>query len=152
MRFIRSLLPLAAIALALGTGTPSVAQGKTAVLLAQAVSAQEANKRGDDAYDRKDYAEAMRWYREAAAQGYALGQANIGYLYSKGLGVPPNDKEAVFWYRLAAGQGQREAQYNLGLRYEGGRGVPKDIGQARYWIQKSAAAGDADAQKWLQTH
>jgi hypothetical protein len=142
----------AATLMALGASVPAGAQTDASTQLAQAVSPADANRRGDDAYERKDYAEAMRWYRQAADQGYALGQANIGFLYAKGLGVPQNLAESVRWYRMAAEQGQIEAQHNLALKYERGEGVAKDMAQARYWMEKSAAGGDAHAQQWLREH
>jgi TPR repeat protein len=152
MRSYLMLAPAAALLLALGPAAPVAAETVKPVVVAQTTSPAEANRRGDAAYDRKDYAEAMRWYRQAAAAGYALGEANVGYLYSQGLGVPQNDTEAVRWYRMAAEKGQREAQYNLGIRYAAGRGVPKDLTQARGWMEKSAANGDAKAQQWLKAH
>ncbi len=152
MRPFVLLAPVAALLLVLGAGLPAGAQNNPRTEIAQNVSGAEANKRGDDAYERKDYAEAMRWYRISAQQGYPTGEANIGYLYAKGFGVPQNWEEAVYWYRLAAEHGQREAQHNLALRYQNGEGVAKDMGKARYWMQKSAAQGDDDAQKWLREH
>lgn len=149
-RFI--LAPAAALLLVLCAGFPAGAQNNSPTQLAQNESGADANRRGDDAFDRKDYVEAMRWYRISAQQNYPTGEANIGYLYAKGFGVPQNWDEAVYWYRLAAEHGQREAQHNLALRYQNGEGVTKDMEKARYWMQKSAAQGDTDAQKWLQDH
>jgi TPR repeat protein len=37
---------------------------------------------------KRDYGEAMRWYRKAADQGDAFAQNNVGWLYANGLGVP----------------------------------------------------------------
>jgi len=34
-------------------------------------------------------------------------------MYSKGQGVPQDDKEATKWWRLAAEQGFTPAEYNL---------------------------------------
>ena len=152
MRTLIFLAPVAALFLVLGAGLPAGAQTNPPTQIAQNVSGPEANRRGDEAYDRKDYAEAMRWYRLSAQQNYPTGQANIGFLYAKGFGVPQNWDEAVYWYRQAAENGQREAQHNLALRYQNGEGVAKDMAKARYWMQKSAAQGDSDAQKWLQDH
>ena len=53
----------------------------------------------------KDYAEAVRWYRLAADQGYAKAQYNLGVCYFNGQGVPRDYAEAVRWCRLAANQG-----------------------------------------------
>ena len=88
----------------------------------------------------------MVWYLKAAAQGRALAQNNIGYLYEHGLGVPADNAQAVEWYRKAADQGDPTGQMNLGVMYETGRGVPQDLVQAhaRYSI---AASRFADAQK-----
>ncbi len=36
----------------------------------------------------EDAAEAVRWYRLAADQGYAAAQYNLGIMYASGLGVP----------------------------------------------------------------
>jgi len=58
-----------------------------------------------------------------AKQGIAEAQYNLGLMYSKGEGVPIDDKEAVKWYRLAAEQRITGAQSNLGLMYEKGQGV-----------------------------
>ena len=53
----------------------------------------------------QDDAEAVKWYRLAAEQGYAEAQSNLGVMYNNGRGVPQDDAEAVKWYRLAAEQG-----------------------------------------------
>jgi len=51
----------------------------------------------------KDYAEAVKWLRLAAAQGLAAAQYNLGtILGEKGHGVPRDLAEAVKWLRLAA--------------------------------------------------
>jgi uncharacterized protein len=53
----------------------------------------------------QDYAEAVKWYRLAAEQGYADAQYNLGLMYDYGNGVVQDYAEAVKWYRLAAEQG-----------------------------------------------
>ena len=71
--------------------------------------------------------------RQAAEQGYAYAQNNLGVMYANGRGVPKDDAEAVRWFRLAAEQGDAAAQYNLGLMYANGEGVPKDDAEAVRW-------------------
>jgi TPR repeat protein len=61
----------------------------------------------------QDDAEAVKWYRLAAEQGYARAQTNLGWMHEKGRGVDQNDAEAVKWYRLAAQQGYARAQAYL---------------------------------------
>ncbi len=99
------------------------------------------------AYDKdKDYAEAMRWYRLAAAQGGANAQFNIGGLYVSGRGVSQDYAEAMRWYRLAAAQGDADAQSSIGVLYENGQGVSQDYAEAMRWYRLAAAQGDADGQ------
>ncbi len=50
----------------------------------------------------QDYAEAVRWYRRAAEQGYASAQFNLGLMYGNGQGVLQDYVQAHKWYNLAA--------------------------------------------------
>jgi uncharacterized protein len=61
----------------------------------------------------QDYAEAVRLYSLAAAQGHANAQYSLGYMFEKGKGVAQDRAEAIRWYRLAAEQGDEEAQQRL---------------------------------------
>ena len=90
--------------------------------------------------------EAVKWYRKAAEQGDAGGQANLGVMYEKGRGVPQSDEEAVKWYRKAAEQGHAVGQKNLGFMYDKGRGVPQNDEEAVKWYRKAAEQGDAGGQ------
>ena len=42
-------------------------------------------------------AEAVKWLRKAADQGYAIAQTQLGYMYYGGEGVPQNYSEAYAW-------------------------------------------------------
>jgi hypothetical protein len=61
----------------------------------------------------QDYAEAVRLYSLAAAQGYAAAQNNLGVMFDSGQGVAQDRAEAIRWFRLAAAQGSAQAQTNL---------------------------------------
>jgi TPR repeat protein len=50
----------------------------------------------------QDYAEALKWFRLAAAQGIAQAQLMVGLMYSMGQGVPQDFVEAHKWLNLAA--------------------------------------------------
>ena len=76
--------------------------------------------------EKKDYSEAMRWYRKAAEQGHADAQLKIGFLYHNGLGVEQDYSEAMKWCRKAAEQGYANAQNGMGLLYQNGFGVEQD--------------------------
>ncbi len=94
---------------------------------------------GVAAYERGDYATALRLMRPLAEQGDAAAQSNLGVMYDTGQGVPQDDAEAVKWFRLAAEQGDATAQYNLGVMYGKGQGVPQDYVQAYMWFDLAAA-------------
>ena len=83
---------------------------------------------------------------QAAEQGNAQAQFNLGLMYDQGRGVRQNHAQAVQWYRKAAEQGDAEAQLNLGNIYANGRGVRQDYAQAVQWYRKAAEQGVAAAQ------
>ena len=85
--------------------------------------------------------------RQAADQGDADAQYNLGLIYAFGEGVPKGDAEAVRWYRLAADQGLASAQFNLGLMYAKGQGVLKDSVRAHMWFNIAGANGNEAARK-----
>ena len=84
--------------------------------------------------------------RQAAEQGDATAQFNLGNMYASGRGVLEDDAEAVRWYRLAAEQGHADAQFNLGVKYDFGEGVPLDDAEAVKWYRLAADQGLANAQ------
>ncbi len=97
------------------------------------------------AYQRGDYATALREWRPLAEQGDARAQYNLGVMYYYGEGLPQDYAEAVRWYRKAAAQGHTSAQYYLGQMYETSQGVPQNYAQAHKWYNLAAAQGDEDA-------
>ena len=103
-------------------------------------------QKGLDAFNKKDYATALREWKPLAEQGHTMAQSNLGLMYDKGQGVTQDDKEAVKWYRLSAKQGIAEAQYNLGVLYYRGRGVLQDHKEAAKWWKLAAEQGYVDAQ------
>jgi uncharacterized protein len=101
---------------------------------------------GRAAYNRGDYATALRLFRSLAEQGNADAQNDLGWAYEQGIGVQQDFKEAIRWYRLAAEQGYAPAQYSLGVIYYNGRGVPKNLREAIKWYQLAAEQGNSRAQ------
>jgi hypothetical protein len=57
----------------------------------------------------QDYAEAVRLYSLAAAQGDAGAQFMLGLMFEYRKGVARDRAEAIRWYRLAAAQGYATA-------------------------------------------
>lgn len=94
---------------------------------------------------KKDYQQAVYWYRKAADQGQINAQGNLGYLYVNGIGVTQDYSQAAYWYRKAADQGDMSAQASLGYLYFDGKGLTQDYSQAVYWFRKAADQGEPDA-------
>ena len=63
--------------------------------------------------------------QEAADQGNAFAQTELGVAYHNGHGVARNDPAALSWIQKAANQGLALAEFNLGATYvnEGGQAV-----------------------------
>ena len=122
-----------------------------ATLLALCSGVAKANAFDDAgaAYDKGDYAQAIKLWRPMAEKGYAPAQSNLGVTYQNGQGVTQDYREAVKWYRLAAAQGYAGAQFNVGAMYANGRGVPQDHQEAVKWWRLAAAQGLAEAQENL---
>ena len=102
--------------------------------------------KGFEAFERSDYAAALKELRPLAEQGDARAQTLVGFLYEYGQGVTQDYKEAAKWYRLAAEQGVERAQYHLGNMYRNGHGVTQDNKEAVKWYRLAAEQGVAEAQ------
>ncbi len=112
-------------------------------------SANAAFRRGSEALDRKDYAEALRWYQRGADQGSAKAQFALGTMYVNGTAGRKDDAEGARLIRAAAEQGLAGAQSGLGVMYRAGVGVPQDYTQAAKWLRLAAEQGEASAQSQL---
>ena len=107
--------------------------------------AEDLFNKGVESHKAGDYVNAVKYYKQAAEQGYAKAQCNLGMCYYYGRGVAQDNTEAVKWYRLAAKHGYAEAQYSLGLCYLNGTGVAQNYTEAVKWLKKAAKQGNASA-------
>ncbi|NOT11189.1 MAG: peptidase C14 [Methylococcaceae bacterium] len=99
------------------------------------------------AYDRANYASALKIWLPQAKQGDAEAQVTLGEIYEKGLGGGAADPAlAAQWYLKAAEQGNSRAQVNLGYLYEKGLGVKKDKTIALNWYRKASGLENSDLQ------
>ena len=111
------------------------------------ISAEEANKIADEAYEAKDYAKAMKYYLYAAEKNNDVAQCQIGTMYRNGEGVTQDNSIAMKWYLKSAEQGNVLAQFCLGAMYYIGQGVAKDYAEAFKWYHKAAEQGK-DSAMW----
>jgi hypothetical protein len=61
----------------------------------------------------QDFAEAVRFYRLAAAQDFAAARNELGWCLPGGYGVAQDRAEAIRMYRLAAAQGYKDGEISL---------------------------------------
>lgn len=94
----------------------------------------------------QSFAEALRWYGEAARNGSALALYCLGRMHEEGRGVSQDYGKAAGYYREAASNGEQRSQGRLGYLYETGRGVPQSLRDAADCYRKAAERGDAFAQ------
>ena len=99
------------------------------------------------AFDKGNFAVALKLARPLAEEGDARARSLMGYLYYHARGVKQDDAEALKWFRLAADQGDASAQLHLlGNMYAQGQGVPQDQAEAGKWYRLAADQGFAQAQ------
>jgi len=106
---------------------------------------------GEAAYDRGDYAGAVRHWLPLAQQGNPRAENWLGVLYHNGQGVAQDDRTAVAWYRRAAERDDVVAQFNLAAEYVEGTGVPQDDAEAAKWFGRAASRGYPPAERELGT-
>jgi uncharacterized protein len=106
-------------------------------------------QKGLDAFEKRDYATALREWRPLAEQGNAVAQTKLAFMYLSGSGVPKDNETAVKWLQLAADQGDVLGQVGLGGLYLVGHGVPKDYAIAAKWFRLAAEQKDSFAQRSL---
>jgi hypothetical protein len=88
-------------------------------------------------------AEAVRFFRLAADQGYAVAQYNLGVMYANGQGVPQDDVQAHMWLNLVASRSTGEV-HDLSVKN-------RDIAAAKMTAEQFAEAQRL-AREWDAAH
>jgi TPR repeat protein len=91
----------------------------------------------------------VRLFGQAAEQGHARAQYNLGVCYAFGTSVEKDDAKAARLYGQAAEQGHTSAQYRLGLCYALGKGTEANKAQAARLFRQAAEQDNAPARLWL---
>lgn len=94
-------------------------------------------------------AEGIRLVRTHAERGDPTAQAQLGWAYATGTGVPQDFGEAMRWSRMAADQGSSLGQAYVGMLYAFGQGVARDLAEAKRWLGLAAAQHDERAAAML---
>jgi len=110
-------------------------------VLGQPMCAQADGMSGFQAFERGDYATALKEFQVLADQNVPAAQAALGQMYLQGLGVQQDYATAAKWLTPAATSGNAAAQAQLSTLYLLGMGVAKDEKQAAYWTKRAADHG-----------
>lgn len=108
----------------------------------------------------RDDAEAVRWWRRAAALNHGPALAALAMAYRDGRGTPYDARLAFFTMRRAANEGFVQAQYAVGMACVTGmiagweprsdRRAPCTESEATMWLATAANHGHADARAVLE--
>jgi len=100
-------------------------------------------------FGSRDTAQAVQWFRRAAARRFPPAEFQMGQLYDFGFGVPKDDRRALDWYLKAAQHGVAAASRAVGDFYRRGRGVETDLAEAVRWYRRAAEGDDLRGQYQL---
>ncbi|WP_072391922.1 PDZ domain-containing protein [Hyphomicrobium sp. CS1GBMeth3] len=88
----------------------------------------------------RDHAEAVAWYKKAAAAGSTNGMLLYGDALAAGRGAAQDMAEAERWIRKASDAGNVAAVFRLGRMYRDGEGVTRDPLEAVKLFKQAAEA------------
>ncbi|MCY1177443.1 Sel1 repeat protein [compost metagenome] len=83
--------------------------------------------------------------QQAAQQGDAQAQYELGEFYYEGTNTPRDLKQALSYFEQASLQGHAQAQYRLGTMFFKGEGVAANNVQAYIVLKMAAVNGAEDA-------
>ena len=110
-----------------------------------AVPAQASAQKGISAFQRGQYAEALKHLEPAAEKGDAAAMNALGQMYTSGSGVAKDLNKAAAFFLKAAELGNADAQQNLGSALMLGEGIEQDMVEALKWFIISARSGNSSA-------
>lgn len=97
--------------------------------------------KGLDAYERGDWAQALREWELIARNGDKEAQYYLGLMYRFGRGVTQDYGTALDWLLKSAKQDYGPAQNDVGLLFRSGRGVDRNLEIAVNWFRNAAGRG-----------
>lgn len=80
-----------------------------------------------------DYDKSSYWFLQAAKQGNAEAQGELGHSYKYGNGVKQNFSKAFYWLKMGADNGDAVAQWRLGNVYSNGLAYYRFFADYQYW-------------------
>lgn len=91
---------------------------------------------------KRDYAEALKWFRKATDQGNLSAMTSLGGMYLRGEGIAQDTTEGFRLLHKAVEGGLPRAYALIGMTYYDGLVVPKNHAEAAKWMRAAAERGD----------
>lgn len=95
--------------------------------------------------------EAVRLFRQAAADDDANANASLAVMYANGRGVRTDHAQAMRYYRRAAELGSAAGFLGVGILYHYGLGVARSNNEAAAWYLAAHAMRDTRARELIGT-
>jgi uncharacterized protein len=92
-------------------------------------------------YVKKNIVEAVKYFKEAAAQNEPNACFDLAICLEKGKGIKKNSKKSFEYYMKAALAGDKQSFYEVGRCYFYGIGTPKNKDIAWLWLDKAKNLG-----------
>ena len=96
---------------------------------------------------KQNYAEAYRWFNDAAGNENVASYYYLGKMLMYGEGCVPDAETGIQWLMKAAEHNSDKAQFELGNAYLMGNGVEENDEIAMEWFEKAAENGNEKALK-----
>jgi len=125
---------------------PAVSPVHEAVLAGQTAARYGQGKIQKHSAREREKADATRWYRRSALNGWVRAQYALGMAYKKGELIAADPVQAASWLEMAATNGHTRAQLELANLLYDGSGTDQDFNGALTWFRSAAAQGLAEAQ------
>lgn len=100
-------------------------------------------------YDRKQYKEALEYYKSSAEKGHLDSYHSIGAMYKNGEGVTEDGRTAFTFYLKAADGGVSYSMRTVGFWYFYGTNTEVDYARAFYYLERACSEGEKDAYNLL---
>ncbi|MDE6437328.1 MAG: sel1 repeat family protein, partial [Muribaculaceae bacterium] len=120
-----------------------------AMTLASCDNVDTLTRKGQEAFDQKDYAKSVEYFNKAIekdAAHAAVANRMLGIINADNLNGDGTAKQAVEYYTVATEQGDSIAKYLLGEAYDKGNGTVQNSANAVKYYTMSADAGYPQAQ------
>ena len=95
---------------------------------------------GMQAFQKQEYADAMKYFKEAAKAGNKTAMHNTAVLYLQGLGVEQSPELATEWMQKAADAGYTEDAALLADRFFRGIGCRRNLALAEQYARRHCEA------------